>query len=345
MNEPKNILIVRTDRIGDLILTLPAAAVLKKHFPGCRVSFLIREYTKELALNNPFIDEVLVLREKQGKPEFFSNLNMISERKFDTVVTVFPRFRIALILFYAGIKTRIGTGYRWYSFLFNKKVYEHRKYGEKHELVHNINLLKPLGINEEVTEDNCVYGLSPAKGSKDLVETFLIENRINLTRPAIIFHPGSGGSAVDLPIEKMKLLVSRCADELDAEIIITGDKREEEICSSFPARGNIYNLCGKFNLGELTALIDNSAILVANSTGPLHIAAALGKHVIGFFPKIRTMSPVRWAPFTTRKNIFVPPVNCTDCTRKQCAELDCMNHISTDEIFEAIKKVANNAGN
>jgi ADP-heptose:LPS heptosyltransferase len=270
---------------------------------------------------------------------------MITENKFDTVITVFPRFRIALMLFYAGIRTRIGTGYRWYSFLFNKKIYEHRKYGEKHELIHNINLLKPLGIEDNITEENCVYGISPTIKNKETVAGFLKANQIDLNRKTIIFHPGSGGSAVDLPMDKMKLLVLRCAEELDADIIITGDKKEEAICGSFPKRENIYNLCGKFNLGELTALIDNCDILAANSTGPLHMAAALGKHVIGFFPKIRAMSPKRWAPYTTKKDVFVPPVNCTECSRKQCAELDCMNHISTDEVFDAIKKVVNNAGN
>ena len=52
-NEPKNILIVRTDRIGDLILTLPLAGLIKKQYPDARVSFLVREYTKNIVSNHP----------------------------------------------------------------------------------------------------------------------------------------------------------------------------------------------------------------------------------------------------------------------------------------------------
>jgi heptosyltransferase III len=338
MNQPKNILIARTDRIGDVILTLPAAAVLKKHFPGCRVTFLLREYTKELTRSNPYIDETLVLKEAGGKPAFFANLKMVKEKKFDTVITVFPRFRIALFLFYAGINTRVGSGYRWYSFLFNKKIYEHRKYGEKHELVHNINLLKALDINETVTEKDCVFGLHPAEENKIIIENFIKEKGIDLSKPVIIFHPGSGGSAVDLPMDKMKELVKKTTEELDSTVFLTGDKKEAAVCDSFPKGENIFNLCGMFNLGELIALIDRSSLLAANSTGPLHIAAALGKNVIGFYPKIKAQSPVRWAPFTEKKQIFVPSVNCTGCTRKQYKELNCMNSISVDDAFEAIKK-------
>lgn len=337
MNQPRNILIVRTDRIGDVILTLPVAAVLKKHFPGCRVTFLLREYTKELTFNNPYIDETLVLDEANGKPAFFASLKMIKAKNFDTVITVFPRFRIALVLFYAGIAARVGSGYRWYSFLFNKKVYEHRKYGEKHELVHNINLLKAIGVNEQVDEKDCIFGLCPAEENKIKIENFVKENGIDLSKPVVIFHPGSGGSAVDLPLDKMKELAARTANQPDVTVLITGDKKEAGICASFPSGDKIFNLCGKFNLGEIIALIDVSALLVANSTGPLHIAAALGKNVIGFYPKIKAQSPARWAPFTEKKHIFVPSVNCSNCTRKQCRKLDCMNSISVDEVLETIK--------
>lgn len=341
MNKPENILIVRTDRIGDVVLTLPMASVLKKHFPGCRVTFLLREYTKELASGNPCIDEVIILDDGKIKSGFLQTYKLIKNKKFDAVVTVFPRFKLALVFFIAGIKTRIGSGYRWYSFLFNRRVFEHRKYGEKHELVHNINLLKAIGVIEEIDEKNCVFGLVPANGNKQKIQDYLTGAKINLSKPIIIFHPGSGGSAVDLPPVKMKELITRTAAQFDANIIITGDDKESEVCESLNADNKIYNLCGKFNLGELIALIDRSILLIANSTGPIHIAGALGINVIGFYPKIKSASVTRWGPFTLKKQIFVPSIKCTDCTRKQCEELNCMNSISTDEVFDAIKYIVN----
>ncbi len=67
MIEPKNLLIIRTDRIGDVILSLPLAELVKGHFPNCKVTYLLRNYTKCLAQNHPFIDEILVLKEEKGK--------------------------------------------------------------------------------------------------------------------------------------------------------------------------------------------------------------------------------------------------------------------------------------
>ena len=342
MSEPKNILITRTDRIGDVILTLPMASVLKEKIPGCKVTFLLREYTSHLAKNNPYIDEVIILDETNGKTPFIKNHKLIKEKKFDTVFAVYPRFGLALMLFLSGIKTRIGSGYRWYSILYNTKIYEHRKFGEKHELTHNINLLKAVGIENDVTEKNCRFGLEPSQENKSKIEKYLKETGIDLSKPVVIFHPGSGGSAVDLPFAKMNYLIEKTCAMPGVNVIITGDKKETEICSALAKEKKVNNLCGQFNLGELTALIDKSLLLIANSTGPIHIAAALGKYVIGFFPKIKACSPVRWAPFTEKKHIFTPSIECTDCTRKQCKELDCMNSISEEEVMKAIQNIVTN---
>ena len=138
MNSPKKILIVRTDRIGDVVLSLPMAELVKKKYPGCEVAYFIREYTSSLIDGNPFVDEVIIAEESEGKIPFLKNLNKIKSKNFDTCVIANPTLRISLMMFFAGINNRIGTGYRWYSLLFNKKVFEHRKYGEKHELEFNI---------------------------------------------------------------------------------------------------------------------------------------------------------------------------------------------------------------
>ena len=94
----KNILIVRTDRIGDVVLTLPLAGIIKKHYPECKVTFLVRDYTKEILDNHPYIDERIILKESNGKIDFFENVKIISSKKFDTCIVVNTTFTIALIL-------------------------------------------------------------------------------------------------------------------------------------------------------------------------------------------------------------------------------------------------------
>ena len=227
--EPKNILIVRTDRIGDLVLTLPLAGLIKKQYPNCRVSFLIRDYTKNILSNHPFIDNVIVLKESDGKDNLFDNLNLIKQKRFDTCIVVRPMFIPSLIMFLSGIKNRIGTGYRWYSFLFNQKVYEHRKNAERHELEYNINLLEKLNIKNNVDESNVRYDLQVDEQSLQNVIKDLLDEKIDLQKQIVIVHPGSGGSSIDLPINKFTELVKKLDDD-DYQIILTGSKNEIELC-------------------------------------------------------------------------------------------------------------------
>jgi lipopolysaccharide heptosyltransferase II len=335
MNQPKNILIARTDRIGDVVLSLPLAAIIKKHFPECKVIFLLREYTKPLAINNPDIDEVITLKEVDGKPSVKENVQLLKNR-FDVCIVAYPTYPIALILFLSNIKIRIGTGYRWYSFLFNKRNYEHRKYGHYHELEYNVHLLRQLGIEEKVTEENVSYGITSSIENEEKVKKDLNEFGINFSKPIIIVHPGSGGSTIDLPISKMKEIVNNLSGE-EVEILITGTTAEKELCQSLVVNESTINLAGRYNLSELIALINQCDVMIANSTGPIHIAAALGKNVVGFYPKFTAASAKRWGPYTNKKNIFTPEIDCTNCTRKQCEKLNCMDSIRSDKVVQAVK--------
>ncbi len=339
MNGPKNILIIRTDRIGDVVLSLPMAKIIKKYHPSCRISFFVRNYTKSLIENQPYIDGVLVLDEENGKPTLRRNIEKLKDGEFDAVILVYPTFLLSLIVFLSGIKKRIGTGYRWYSFLFTDKVYSHRKYAEKHELEFNVELLERLGIVEKISMDSADYDLQIRADSRSKVEKILTDNLYKPGRPIIIVHPGSGGSAVDLPKEKFRELVKKLDGSGKYNIIVTGSSDEKELCGYLTVSEGVMNFSGMFELPELTALIDRSDIFVANSTGPLHIAAALDKFVIGFYPKITACSAERWGPYSKKGFVFKPNLQCSNCSREQCKRIDCMSTINTEQVFNKIEQI------
>ena len=333
-----NILLVRTDRLGDVVLSLPLAEIIKKHYPKSRVTFLVREYTKALVENNPFIDEIITLPVKNGRIEKRKIIKELRSKKFDWGIVVYPTFDIAWILFRAGIKNRVGTGYRLYSFLFNKKIFEHRKKGDKHELEYNVNLLTKLDIEEEINRENVAFNIQVKAGSGEKVDNFFEDAGLNNGLPTVIIHPGSGGSAVDLPFSHFKSLVDSLAQSLNVNILITGNENEKDLCDKLMNERTI-NTAGMFELDELIALISRADILAANSTGPIHIAAALGKHIIGFYPKIDECAPRRWGPYTNRGVIFTPEIECDNCTRKQCEELNCMSSIKVDKVVHVIENI------
>ncbi|MDP2300815.1 MAG: glycosyltransferase family 9 protein [Ignavibacteria bacterium] len=331
-------MIVRTDRIGDVMLSLPLIDFIKQKYPLCKITFLLREYTSALALDYDGINEVLLLIEQKGKPNLLQNVIMLRRQNIDTVIVVYPTFIISLIIFLSGIKKRIGTGYRWYSFFFTHKVYEHRKTAERHELEYNLNLLKQIGINQVINESSIKFHLTISVETRNKVLSILTRNKINLDKPIIIVHPGSGGSAVDLPIPKMIKLMELLST-LECYIFVTGNKSEVALCQELVVKDNIFNFAGEFELNELVALIDLSIIFISNSTGPLHIAAALNKYVVGFYPKILACSPKRWGPYTQKKIIVMPEIDCSNCDREQCEKLNCMDSININNVFANVQKI------
>ena len=125
-------------------------------------------------------------------------------------------------------------------------------------------------------------------------------------------------------------------------IVITGSKSESELCKEFEINQSVLNLSGQLDLALLKALINKADLFISNSTGPMHIAAALGVHVIGFFPKILSCSQKRWGPYTEKRTIFIPTIDCSNCSREQCEKLNCMNSIDIGKVFDETKAVLKN---
>ena len=344
----KSILIVRTDRVGDVLLTLPVIEVIKKGYPNADLSFLGNDYTIDLVKGNPNIKNCLVLQDS-----FSKNYRLLKSFGFDTVLVISPAFNLALLFFLLKIKNRIGTGYRWYSFLFNKKHYEHRRYGNKHELEYNLNLLSVMNLNYTETPECKIY---IEKKDEDIVDKLLLEKGINKGDNLIIIHPGSMGSSMDYPKEKMINLVKKIDSFFcynisgGCKICFTGKLQEAklitEINESISSRGLTF--VDELSLKQLSAFIKRGKIFICNSTGPIHLAASVGTFIIGFYPPVAAMSEKRWGPYTSNKCIFVPCLRnnegldgygyCKNCEKEKCKHFNCMYSINEEDVLGKIKE-------
>ena len=298
-NNINNILITRTDKLGDVILTLPLISETKRIFPKAKITFLINSYVKDILSGYEDIDELAFINSLPK--DFYKN------NKFDLAINVYPRFKLAKDLFRARITYRVGSGFRWYSFLYNRKVKEHRKDCNFHEAQYNLNLLK--AVSDEV-QDKFIF-----KFKYSLEEKNNLFGKVQINSKYIIIHPGSRGSARDLPINKITQFIKKFAgNHSDYKIVLTGSDFESGaiaiILNDIPIeiRQNIINLCGKLGLRELMILIDNSNLFISNSTGPIHIAGALNKNIIGFYPNEPPVNDKRWGPLSKNAIILNPPL-------------------------------------
>jgi len=337
----KKILVIRTDRIGDVVLSTPMLTALKSRFPHSHITMMVRPYTREIVDGHPDVDEILVFDERviSDKDAYRSFVREIRNRRFDVAITVYPTFRLARLIFASKIPVRLGTGYRWYSFLFNRRVYEHRKSSLRHELEYNLRLLQNIDVPYPETIEFKFY-IPPRALQR--ARDWLASNDIDPARDKIaLIHPGSGGSALDWPLEKFSQLCDALSQIRGVNVILTGGPNEQalvdkvhQLTQSRPIRA-----VSIFSIKEMAALIKLSHLFVANSTGPLHIAVAVGTEVIGFFCPLIPCLPRRWGPYGRIADSVLMPERdaCKKCARNDCKNWNCMEMIPVEMALQMAK--------
>ena len=334
-HKPKRILICRTDSIGDVMLTLPMAGVLKNLFPDCELLFLGKNYTRNVIECCEHINAFVNWDEMQNNSPSEA-IDQISQLNVDVIIHAFPRPEIAQLAKKAQIPHRIGTSGRAYHFrTVNHPVFFSRKRSDLHEAQLNLKLLKPLGWKKELSLDEVskYYGFTKVPDPSPETKTLLNLNKFNL-----ILHPKSKGSAREWGVNNFNQLIETLPKDR-FEIFITGTEDEGNLIRDelLSKHDFIHDLTGKLNLKQLIAFIASADGLVAASTGPLHLAAALGIHAIGIYPPIRPMHPGRWAPLGEKATFIVKNISCSDCRKINTCH--CMAEIKTIEVVNLLMKI------
>jgi heptosyltransferase-3 len=334
MIKPKHLLISRTDSIGDVVLTLPVCGLLKERFPDCTITFLGNAYTLPLLEKCSFIDHTIDWNRIKDL-EAGAQVKFFTEKKFDTIVHVFPKKEIAKIAKAAGIPNRVGTNRRTFHwFTCNHLVNLTRKNTSFHEAQLNIKLLEAFGITNDIplTAIPSYYGL---KKDTEKLPDFI---QLNPTKKAILLHPKSKGSAREWGLDNFSKLIQQLPED-QFEIYTTGTETEGELYRSHlvtPFPGKVTDTSGKLSLSQLISFISKADAIVAASTGPLHIGAAMGIKAIGLYAPMRPIFPTRWAPLGKKAFALALNKKCSDC--KKGGSCHCINEIGTEEVLRILNK-------
>ncbi|MHB9155607.1 MAG: glycosyltransferase family 9 protein [Endomicrobiales bacterium] len=327
------ILVMRLDRIGDLVLSTPVFKVLRKHFPRAKISALVREQTADILTDNPYLDEVLIY------PGFLKALFLFRKR-FDLVLDLLMDYDLKPALLTALLKPAFSVGFDVESRgrLFTAPVPLSAE--KKHFVEHLFDLTAPLGITvadedrapEIVIKDSRAAGFSP----------WLAENGISAGDLLISFHPGGFYPSQRWPWKSFAELAKRLLSRYPpARILLLGTAAENDIINGIylgQDAGSRPRVLKMVNTRLLQAihLIRISKLFIGNNSGLLHIAAALR------IPAISSMGPTvpwLWRPYGDEKRniVFRKGLECSPCSKGVCKSHECLNRITVDEVFEKAK--------
>ncbi|MCX7606402.1 MAG: hypothetical protein N2170_03925 [Bacteroidia bacterium] len=325
---PAKWILSRTDRLGDLLLTLPLGNFLRRHLPEVEPVFLVSRYAAPLVdLHDPPFSRLVW----EEAPSFVG---------YQAFVHVFPRKELAWRAWRARIPFRVGTARRWYHFLLcSHRPPISRRYSGKHETELNFRLLLPLlppFLRQEVEELTWEALLSyrPRLVPRGPLPSGVRE-RIKGYTPLIVFHIGSGGGAPRWPILSWAVLANLlCRRFSTAGLVLTGSAGEMGLAKALRQSAPDLpwlDLTGQLTLEELVTLLVEVDLVIAGSTGPLHIAAAVGRPTLGLFPSGIATGPWRWRPLSPLSYVLGGEKLCLSCPAKGCT---CLEKITPEEVGE-----------
>lgn len=303
----QKILIIRTDRIGDVILTTPAIKALRRAYPKAFIAILVSASTRDLVLGNTDLDEVLVddhLGRHQGLTGYIRLIRMLRARKFDVVFNFHTKKRTNLLCFLARIPKRVGYRNEKLGFLLNVPVFDDRASGVKHEASYCLDLLKAVGVNADQLD--LYVPLQPR--AEEWAEDFIKSLKLARETRLIVIHPGASCPTKKWPVERFVALIQGL-QKYTAKILLVGGSETGSICAQISRSVScpVIDLTGKISLAQLTSLLKRCQLMISNDSGPVHVASALGVPVVSIFTRDQPgINPERWRPLGP-KSLFVAP--------------------------------------
>jgi len=304
--EIKRILVARTDKIGDLVLSIPSFFILKKMYPNAELIVLVRGYNADIVRNLSYIDRVIKI-DGFTKDEL---LEKIAYFKADVFIALYNDSYIASLAKASKAKIKIGPISKLSSFFtYNKGIRQQRSKSIKNEAEYNLDLVAKLDKEryDEIFELNTKIELS--EENRNVANLYFSENNIN--GKVLVVNPFMGGSAKNITDEQYINILKKVKQETpNLNIIITCHISDEERAEKLRlalAQENIFVFANGASILNTTAIIERANVYFGGSTGPTHIAGALRKKIVAIYPNKKTQSPTRWGIYGNNDVTYIIP--------------------------------------
>jgi len=333
----RKILVIKLRAVGDVVLSTAVLPNLRKAFEGAEIHFMVERSGRGVLEGNPHVDRIIVhprrewgaLPKRAAWREGFTFLKKIRKEGYDLVFDLFGNPRSAFLTWMTGASCRVGFAFRGRKYAYNKRVPPR---GDRvHEVEFNLDALRALGI--PIVVNSPCFSFSKRDGhyadgwieGNGLRDSFLVG-----------IHPWGSWKAKRWGLEKFAALADRLGEALQAGIVLLWGPGEKKYAEKVQTLARYpTTIAPETSLKELGALLSRCRLVVANDSGPMHISAAVGTPTVGIFgpTNSKLQGPYGESHEVARKEGLA----CLGCNKLECRSLDCMNLLSTKEVFEVVQ--------
>lgn len=350
----QKILIINTFGIGDALFTTPLIANLRQAMPRCEIGFIANARTAEIMRHHPDIADVFVYERDEFKEagrrsriELWSKasalISAIRAKGYDAVIDLSMNSQSGLFMWWAGIRERIGYDFKSRGRFLTRKI-PLKDFSGKHVVEYYLDLLRCMDIEPELLPMSF-----PLSGDEHFwAEQIFKERRIDGKR-AIAFVPGGGaswGNNAGLkrwPASHFAELAYKFVEKFKAQIILIGSAADGPLVQEIQERlqGRALDLTGQTTLGQGAAVFARCRCVVANDSGPLHMAVAAGAKTVSIFGPV---DPRIYGPYPGSGHAIVTSNSaCQPCYRRfrmaRCEHRNCLKHLTVQQVLHCAEQI------
>jgi len=339
-------LIIKPSSMGDVVQALPVLTALKETYPRAHVSWLVAKAFAGILEGHPRLDEVIVFdRERFGRftfsltvaAEFVRFLAALRRRRFTTVIDLQGLFRSGLLALATGAPARVGfRGARELAPLFYTAEVSLGRH-VVHAVDRYLAVARRIGLGIPEARDHLPV---PAE-ARSAIRRRLAEAGLRPNEPFIAVCAYARWPTKQWPADRFAAVLDRMRAEAGARAVLVGS---EAAC---PGARTIadrmaeppIDLTGATTLKELSAVLGEARVMLTNDSGPMHVAAAVGRPVVAIFGPT---NPMRTGPYGPGHRVLAGRAACSPCYRRQClydrsnARMLCLTNITPEAVFEQL---------
>jgi lipopolysaccharide heptosyltransferase II len=345
--QANNVLCVRLDYLGDVLMCTPAMRAIKESHAGRAITLLTSASGAAVAPFIPEIDEVISyaapwLKNSAPHPAAvdIDFIHSLQSRKFDAAV-VFTSYSqsalpAAMLCYLAGIPLRLAHCRENPYQMLTDWVPETEPHTTlRHEVRRQLDLMETVGYRTA----NEKLSFSLRDGDVQWVRARLHERGVDLNRPWIMMHPGATAASRRYPVGHWSAVIEHLAVTLGYRVVLTGDASEIDLVEEIRrhALPHACSLAGELDLGKLGAVISMASVVLSNNTGPAHMAAALGTPLVDLY----ALTNPQHTPWQVESKVLFHDVSCRFCYKSICPQghHDCLDKVEPLRVVEAAQSL------